>query len=785
MPELEKQTTNPRDPNDEGKALIPIPADAPEETFQHRTLGLVQNVFTYRTEDADAAYHVCRYHYKGKKEDRPWTYREYKNGERDWGIKSIPALRFLYNLHHFKQHPKKSVLICEGEKAVEAAMALFPDWICSTSPGGAGNGKHCNWSPCADRDVVIWPDNDDEGRRYAKQVGQLCLKAGARSVHIVQVPPDPFPDKWDLADELPDGWTIADIQKLIDEAEEVVDPLDGLVERSKEDVGAPFSPETLEALSELKRADRPAFESLRNALRREAKVRVTELDKALREESTAFGDDDDVSQTDILLDIAEQAELFHTPDGVSYADVEINEHRETWAVSSTGFKRWLKHGYLLYTDGRAPNAEAVNAALGAIDARAFYQGPERDIFIRVAEYNGKVYIDMCDDNWRAIEVDAEGWRITPDPPVRFRRSSGMLPLPKPDKNGSIEVLRPFLNVSSKTNFILVVSWLLAALRGKGPYPVLVLCGEHGSAKSTFSRLMRLIVDPNSALLRVLREERDMFISANNGHVLAFDNISNMSAAISDTLCRLSTGGSLVTRQLYTDQDEVMFNATRPIILNGIEDVVTRPDLADRSLFLALDPIPEADRKLEEKLFEEFDAALPAILGALLNALSAGLKKLPETKLDRLPRMADFALFSTACETALWDTPGTFMNAYNENRSSTIDDVLDASPVAAAVRLFMATRQSWTGTATQLLEAISEQAAVATDRSWPKSGRGMRGHLTRAAPFLRQVGLNILLDQKSSDRKRDRLITISKEAPGQSSEQSAPSETTDIADGADE
>lgn len=775
---------------DEGRPLRPIPSDVLENEelkylFQHRTLGIPKNIWVYRDANGEPVMFVCRYIDKqGKKHDLPWTYREYKDGKKDWDIKSIPTPRLLYNRHSFDQHPEKPVLVCEGEKAAEAASKLFPDWTSTTSSNGAGNAKSCDWSPCENRHVVIWPDNDDAGFSHAKDVARLCLKVGAASVRIVQIPEE-FAEKWDLADELPDGMDVADVQKLIDEAEDVVDPLDDLVERAKEDVGTPFVPEVLEAMSELKRTDRRAFENLRNSLRREAKVRVTELDKALREESAAMGDGDDISQTDILLEIAEQAELFHTPDDVSYADVQINGHRETWAVNSTGFKRWLKHGYLLYTDGRAPGAEAVNAALGAIDARAYYQGPERDVFIRVAEYEGKTYIDMCDNDWRVIEVDASGWRIIPEPPVRFRRTSGMLPLPEPDASGSIEVLRSFLNVSSKTSFILVVSWLLLALRGKGPYPVLVLLGEHGSAKSTFSRLMRLIVDPNSALLRVLREERDMFISANNGHVLAFDNISNMNAAISDTLCRLSTGGSLVTRQLYTDQDEVMFNAIRPIILNGIEDVVTRPDLADRSIFLTLDVIPDANRKLEEKLFKEFGVALPAILGALLNALSAGLRNLPETKLDRLPRMADFALFSTACETALWGTSGAFMNAYDENRASTIDDVLDASPVANAIRLFMAPRESWTGTATELLEALSELVVGNPDRSWPKSGRGMSGQLRRAAPFLRQAGLNVSMDQKSTDRDRKRLIIISKQIRGQPSEPSRSSEEVDCVDGMDE
>ena len=268
------------------------------------------------------------------------------------------------------------------------------------------------------------------------------------------------------------------------------------------------------------------------------------------------------------------------------------------------------------------------------------------------------------------------------PPVRFRRSAGMLPLPIPVAGGSIDELRPFLNVRSDNEFSLAVSWVLAALRDRGPYPVLALFGEHGTAKSTFANILRSLIDPNTLPLRTLsRDDRDLFIAANNGHVLGFDNISFLADWISDTLCRLSTGGGFATRQLYTDQDEVLLDAIRPVILNGIEEVVNRPDLADRAIFLTLEPIPDDKRRLETELWAAFEAVRPRILGALLDAVALGLERLPEIRLERLPRMADFAIWATACETALrhqdgtsWED-GTFMKAYSGN----IDEAVETRP----------------------------------------------------------------------------------------------------------
>jgi hypothetical protein len=140
-----------------------------------------------------------------------------------------------------------------------------------------------------------------------------------------------------------------------------------------------------------------------------------------------------------------------------------------------------------------------------------------------------------------------------------------------------------------------------------------------------------------------REDRELFIAASNGHVLAFDNVSVLKPWISDTLCRLASGGGFAVRQLYSDQDEILFDACRPMILNGIEEIVERPDLADRGLSFLLESIPEDRRRTEEELLLQFETERPRILGALLDGVSEGLRRLPDVHSDKLPRLADYAL----------------------------------------------------------------------------------------------------------------------------------------------
>jgi len=256
-------------------------------------------------------------------------------------------------------------------------------------------------------------------------------------------------------------------------------------------------------------------------------------------------------------------------------------------------------------------------------------------------------------------------------------------------------------------------------------------------------------------LRALpREDRDLFIAASNGHVLAFDNVSGLRAWISDTLCRLATGGGFATRQLFSDDAEMLFDAQRPIILNGIEDVATRPDLADRSLILTSSPIPEHKRRAEKELRAAFFEKHPAILGALLDAAAYGLRQMPNVELKKLPRMADFALWITACEGRLGWAPGSFMDAYEANRMAAVSATLEADLVGLAVKSLMADKQKWTGTATLLHETLSlliTETQRRFSKTWPTTAHHLSGRLRRIAPVLRKIRIDVAFSRDTDNR----------------------------------
>jgi len=330
--------------------------------------------------------------------------------------------------------------------------------------------------------------------------------------------------------------------------------------------------------------------------------------------------------------------------------------------------------------------------------------------------------------------------------------------------GTIDELRPFLNTGDEKDFVLLVSWLLGAMNSRGPYPVLVLQGEAGSAKTSAARVLRELIDPNTTPLRSEpRENRDLMIAAQNSWCVAFDNVSHLTPWLSDSLCRLSTGGGFSTRELYSDDQEKLFEATRPGLLNGIEGIVSRGDLLDRSLTIYLPSIPEKKRKSEKEFWREFEIAKPRILGALLNAVVCGLRRLPDVALKNLPRMADFAEWITALEPSLGWKPETFMKAYTANRVTSNSLALEASPIVTALRE-LCDDGGWEGTAAELLRELNLNDKDRTRNAyWPKTPWALSRELRRIAPNLRETGVHLIFG-KTPGTNSARVITITQIAP---------------------
>jgi len=593
----------------------------------------------------------------------------------------------------------RRIYVVEGEKDADAITAL--GLTATTSSGGAGRWRPEHAETLAGAEIIVVADKDARGRAHAQAIAHSC-RATAKSVKVLELPGDQVKD---ASDFLSAGGTKADLERIADEAP-AEDP-------------------------------KNVASGAANAAQRK-------------------------SQSSRLVELCADVELFHARDGEAYGTVAVNGHHETWPVRSSVFRDVLRRRYF-DAHHAVPGAQPLGEAVDLIAARARFNGETRVVDLRLAGHKGRIYLDLCNDDWQVVEIDPDNWRVVTDAPVRFRRARGMLPLPTPTPGGSLDLLRPFLNVGDdQRRWKLIVGWLVGLFRPAGPYALLAVSGEQGSAKTTQGRILRALHDPNESPDRTTpRSELDLAIAARNARIIVLDNLSGLKPWLSDGLARLATGSGRTTRRLFTDDEESIFHACRPILLNGIAEVPTRSDLLDRSLVVDLPRIPDERRQLESELWPAFELARPAILGALLTAASCALCRERTVTLPGWPRMADFARWVTAAEPALGWQPGSFMEAYTTNRTASHELALDFAAIYAPLQVLIDTG-AWQGTASQLLAVLAAKVdeAVIRQEGWPKSPRALSALLRDLTPNLRAVGIGIEFSRQSGGGRR-RLITVTK------------------------
>lgn len=483
-----------------------------------------------------------------------------------------------------------------------------------------------------------------------------------------------------------------------------------------------------------------------------------------------------------LVRLAGSATYFLNSERDVFADIAINGHRETLQLDSAQYTDWLMHAFWKDKE-RLPKEAQLKEVTRLVKARTSFSDAQRhDVQLRVAEMDEKIYLDLCDDSWQAVEISAEGWRIVERPPVRFRRTKGMLPLPHPVHGGTIEELRPFVNLAD-ADFLLVVAFLLDMLRVGRPHPVLYLAGGEGTAKSTLTRVLGSLIDPHRLKLRGLPNVRDLFVAAHNQAIVCFDNISLITAEISDGLCQLSSGAGFAKRKNYTDGEEFGVTGARPIILNGIENCIDRADLADRAIVLNLPRVDPARRRSESDFWAAFEAALPRILGAMLDIAAHGLANNNKVKAPQLSRVADFQRWAIACETA-FSQPGGFERAFAANISATVEGLIDGEPVAKAIGALMLGRLIWYGTAAELLSELKRhdqtEARVSRLPTWPRDPARLSKALRAMQPTLAKGGIVVEFG-KALDRRRTRMVKISNSEIGTNNGQGRHDDVVHIAE----
>ncbi|WP_428938861.1 hypothetical protein [Fontivita pretiosa] len=477
------------------------------------------------------------------------------------------------------------------------------------------------------------------------------------------------------------------------------------------------------------------------------------------------------TQADALVDLAcQRFSLGMSTDGDAFAVARDGPNIALMFRGSGGSLRAELARLYRHVVGKAPSSSALADALLTLEGMAA-DAPREPVALRLAEHAGGVVLDLADADGRAVVIGPDGWEVAPSSPVLFRRTAltGALPEPQQAEPAVLGELRALLNVTNES-WPLVVGWLVAALMPGIPHPVLMLGGEQGTGKSTAARLLVGLIDPSAAPLRTEPRDLEQWATAAAGSwIVALDNVSGISTWLSDAICRAVTGDGLVRRKLYTDSDLAVLSFRRCVAITSIDPGALRGDLGDRLLLVDLERIPDDQRRKDAEIAAAFEWMRPRLLGALLSALARTLAALPGVKLDALPRMADFACVLAALDQSCSElTGGRALDLFVGQRERVAEEVVEGDPIGQAIVRFMDLRESWTGTAAELLAAITPDRPP---RGWPGSARALAGRLRRVVPALRGVGVAVSFSRQGE--KGTRIVHIEKSG-GEPSVPSVPS-----------
>ncbi|MEM7778088.1 MAG: ATP-binding protein [Pseudomonadota bacterium] len=425
--------------------------------------------------------------------------------------------------------------------------------------------------------------------------------------------------------------------------------------------------------------------------------------------------------------------------------------------------------------GKIASGGSVSDVLAAIEGDAAESEPE-PVGLRVAmlpDGHG-VALDLGTVDGRAVVVTAEGWRLVNRSPLLMRRTALTAPMVEPvspEAGQGLTRLRELLNVHAD-DWPIIIAWMVAALLPSEPCPILLLGGMQGTGKSTAARLIRGVVDPSKAPLIGEPHNGEQWAMYTTGsRVLAVDNISTIPPWWSDALCCVVTGTGTVRRALYTDSDLAVTSAKRAVILTSIDAGALRGDLANR--IVSADLMPMRQRLTEAALNASYEAALPSILGDLLDTVVGVLRAKANgisVKLNPDDRMADFCELLAQLDHARPDlTGGNAHELHARQRGRLAADVVNDDAVAAAVKALAESAVEWSGTAGDLLETLSAVGGYVKanggkhqPRSWPTSPRKLTALLKRLMPALAAVGVRV--DMSDTRTNAGRLYRVSLDEP---------------------
>jgi hypothetical protein len=456
-----------------------------------------------------------------------------------------------------------------------------------------------------------------------------------------------------------------------------------------------------------------------------------------------------------LIDDRRFDKFFLNQTGAAYVSVRIGEAFQILPVRGKDYRRLLVERFYTLT-GRTLNANTLDSVLSLLETRASATG-RIHLENRFARRGETLWLDLADDARRAVKITRDGWKTVRLRRIIFKRYTHQLDIPRPKRGGDVREIFDYLNLADDEQKLLILAWLGCVFIADVPRPILHLSGPQGSAKTTQAKILRSLIDPSKAeTIHLFTNASDLAQILEHNAVPLFDNLSWINAQVSDMLCSAVTGSGFIKRSLYSDEDDVIFNYKRPMIITAINTPTAAPDLLDR--FVLIRTTVPKERRSEAELWKGFNNARPRILGGLLDIVAKAMRHIDKIEMTQTTRMVDFAHWGTAIAVALGYKADEFIEALSKNVQRQVDEVIQSNPVAEGIERLLVGRRRWKGTATELLnelnDLIGDNISVP---GWPKSPNHLIRRLNALQTALRGAGI----EYRTGKSKGGKLVLLRK------------------------
>jgi hypothetical protein len=287
-------------------------------------------------------------------------------------------------------------------------------------------------------------------------------------------------------------------------------------------------------------------------------------------------------------------------------------------------------------------------------------------------------------------------------------------------------------------------------------------GEKGSAKSTLQKKIQLLIDPSKLDGLSISNDKTEFIQQISHNYLCFyDNVRREPIWLSDEVCRAITGGAFSKRKLYTDDEDIPYKYKRILSFSGINVIFTQEDALDRSIKIELERIKDTDAIPEEEIYDELKQQIPQLLGYIFDVVAKALEIKDSVKLDKRPRMVDFAKWGEAIARAMDYKPLEFLNTYFENIGEQNLEIVEADQFANAIsKLIDYELNSWISSPTIFIDSLRKFADNNNIESskFPKGPQAITRRLNKIKSNLREgLGIEVIVDRITSGKGNKKYI----------------------------